>query len=143
VLVDLKWPERPRDADPDQPETLRVLEMRDQAASTPGLLAKAGVKFALYAGALDRPSDVGRAVKKAIDAGLSPAAAIRSMTLTPAEIYGVSDRLGSIEAGKIANLVVTKGELFQERPDVKLVLIDGVKFEPTPEPQAAGQEATR
>ena len=36
------------------------------------------------------------------------------MTLSPAEIYGVNDRLGSIEKGKIANLVITKGDLFQD-----------------------------
>ena len=49
-------------------------------------------------------------MKKAIDNGLSREDAIRALTLSPAEIYGVADRLGSIEKGKIANLVVTKGE---------------------------------
>ena len=47
-----------------------------------------------------------RAVKKAIDSGLSREDAVRALTLSPAEIYGVADRLGSIEKGKIANLVV-------------------------------------
>ena len=60
-----------------------------------------------------------------------------------AELFGVSDRLGSLEKGKIANLVVTKGDLFQDRTEVKYVFIDGLKFEPTPEAPAAGPEATR
>ena len=54
-------------------------------------------------------------MKRAIDAGLAPEDALRAMTLTPAEIYGVADRLGSIEKGKIANLVVTKGDLFVDK----------------------------
>jgi len=54
-------------------------------------------------------------VKKSIDAGLTADAALRALTLSPAEIYGVADRLGSIEKGKIANLVVTDGGLFEEK----------------------------
>ena len=138
VLVSLRWPEKGRDTDPDETDSLRVLEVRDHAASTPGVLAKNGVKFALYSGGIDRRADLFRAVKKAIDAGLSQDDAVRAMTLSPAEIYGVSDRLGSIEKGKIANLIVTKGDLFANGTEVKYVLIDGVKFEPVEEPPAQG-----
>ena len=67
---------------------------------------------------------------------------MRALTLSAAEIYGVADRLGSIEKGKIANLVVTKGDLFQEKPQVQFIFIDGVKFEPVPEPAPAGPPPT-
>ncbi len=133
VLVNLKWPEKPRDSDPEDEDSLRVLEFRDKAPSTPAALAKAGVKFAFYSSGIDTARDIPKAVKKAIDAGLAPEAALRAMTLSPAEIYGVADRLGSIEKGKIANLVVTNGDLFQDRTQVKYVFIDGVKIEPVPE----------
>jgi hypothetical protein len=136
VLVNLRWPERPRDADPELVESYRVLEARDKAPSSPAALAKAGVKFALYSGGIERPRDVMRAVKRAIDAGLPSDAAVRAMTLNAAEIYGVADRLGSIEKGKIANLVVVKGDLFQDNAEVKYIIIDGVKYEPVPEPPA-------
>jgi imidazolonepropionase-like amidohydrolase len=139
VLVSLKWPEKARDSDPDDPDVMKALEVRDRAPSTPAVLAKNGVKFALYSGGIDRRTDLFRAVKKAIDAGLTPEDALRAMTLTPAEIYGVQDRLGSIEKGKIANLVVTKGDLFQDRTEVKYVFVDGVKFEPVEEPPATGR----
>ncbi|HYL75469.1 MAG TPA: amidohydrolase family protein [Bryobacteraceae bacterium] len=142
VLVNLKWPEKARDTDPDDTDNLRALEVRDHAPSTPAVLAKNGVKFALYSGGIDRRADLFRAVKRAIDAGLSPEDAVRAMTLSPAEIYGVSDRLGSIEKGKIANLVVTKGDLFQDRTEVKYVIVDGVKFEPVEEPPAPGGRPT-
>jgi hypothetical protein len=136
VLVNLRWPERPRDADPELVESYRVLEARDRAPSSPAALAKAGVKFALYSGGIQRPRDLMRAVKRAIDAGLPSDAAVRAMTLNAAEIYGVADRLGSIEKGKIANLVVVKGDLFQDNAEVKYIIIDGAKYEPVPEPPA-------
>jgi imidazolonepropionase-like amidohydrolase len=141
ALVSLRWPEKARDSDPDEIDTLNVLELRDQAPSTPAVLAKNGVKFALYSGGIDRRADLIRAIKRALDAGLSQDDALRAMTLSPAEIYGVSDRLGSIEKGKIANLVVTKGDLFQDRTEVKYVFVDGVKFEPVEEPPPPGGRA--
>jgi Amidohydrolase family len=130
ILVSLKWPERLPTADPDSPDSLRVLEMRAKAPSTPGVLAKARVEFAFYSDGIANTKDVMKAVKKAIDAGLAPADAVRAMTLSAAEIYNVGDRLGSIDKGKIANLVVTDGDLFQDRTKVKYVFVDGMKYEP-------------
>jgi hypothetical protein len=137
VLVSLKWPQRLPTADPESPDSLRVLEMRDKAPSTPGVLAKAGVKFAFYSDGIANPNDVTKAVKKAIDAGLAPADAVRAMTLSAAEIYNAADRLGSIDKGKIANLVVTDGDLFQDRTKVKYVFVDGMKYEPQSPPGSA------
>ena len=142
VLVSLKWPERPRDTDPESIESLQVLKLRDEAASTPKALAAAKAKFAFYSDGIERPADILRAVKKAIDAGLSQDDAVRAMTLSGAEIFGVSDRLGSIDKGKIANLTITKGELFRDGTKVEYVIIDGVKILPTPEaPPPAGNNA--
>src|SRR6267142_7178974 len=112
VLVNLKWPEGEKDADPEDKPSLRTLQFRDRAPSSPGALAKAGVKFAFYSGGITTPKDIVKAAKKSIDAGLAPDAAVRALTLSPAEIFGVADRLGSIENGKIANLVVADGDLF-------------------------------
>ena len=68
------------------------------------------------------------AVKKSIEAGLAPDTALRALTLSPAEIFGVSDRLGSIENGKIANLVITDGDLFDEKSKIKFVFVDGRRY---------------
>src|SRR6185369_10646381 len=139
VLVSMRWPEPSRDANPEDVDSLRTLETRDKAASAPSLLQKAGVKFALYSDGLDAPRDIQRAVKKAIDAGLSREDAIRAMTLSPAEIYGVSDRLGSIEKGKIGNLIVTKGELFDDRTKIEMIFVDGKKYTPAAEAAPGGR----
>jgi imidazolonepropionase-like amidohydrolase len=131
VLLSLKWPELPRgDIDPDNEPTMRSLETIDKAPSAAAALKKAGVRFALYSDGLDQPRDLQRAVKKAIDAGLSREDAIRALTLSPAEIYGVADRLGSIDKGKIGNLVVTRGDLFDDRTQVVWVIVDGKHYKP-------------
>jgi Amidohydrolase family len=130
VLVNLKWPEGEKDTDPEDKPSLRTLRFRDKAPSSPAELAKAGVPFAFYSGGLAAPKDILKAAKKSIDAGLAPDAALRALTLTPAEIYRVADRLGSIENGKIANLVVTDGDIFDEKTKIKFVFVDGKRFEP-------------
>jgi imidazolonepropionase-like amidohydrolase len=138
VLLSMRWPEKSRDADPEDVESMRTLETRDKAASAPMVLQSAGVKYALYSDGLDQPRDLQRAVKKAIDAGLSRDDAIRALTLSPAEIFGVADRLGSIEKGKIGNLVVTRGDLFDDRTKVEMILVDGRKYVPAPDAAPTG-----
>jgi hypothetical protein len=138
VLLSLKWPERSRDGDPDRAVSLRTLELWDRAPSSAAALAKAGVKFAFYTdGAAVR--DLPRLMQRALAAGLAPADAIRAFTLGAAEIYGLADRLGSIEKGKIANLVVTEGNLFGEKTRVKHIFVDGVQYEPAPQQQGGDQ----
>ena len=94
--------------------------------SLPSKLAAAGVKFAISsgsggAGVRDLPYVAGMAAAF----GLSKDDALRSVTLWPAQIFGVSDRLGSIEVGKIANLVVTTGDLLEAKTDTRALFIDG------------------
>jgi imidazolonepropionase-like amidohydrolase len=129
VLVNLKWPERTRDADPDAEESLSSLRTRAWAPSTPKALHEVGVPFAFYSGGVASPRDVLERVRTSIDAGLPHDAALRALTLGAAEIYGVADRLGSVERGKIANLMVTDGDIFDEESKVKIVFVDGRKFE--------------
>jgi hypothetical protein len=139
VLVSLKWSEPTRDADPEQVESMRNLENIDKGPSTPALLQKAGVPFALYADGLDQPRDFQRAVKRAIDAGLSREDAIRALTLAPAQIYNLADRLGSIEKGKIGNLVVTKGDLFDDNTRIQMIFVDGKEYKPAETPAGGGR----
>jgi hypothetical protein len=143
VLVSLRWPAKEADTDPDEPETYRTLEARDRAPSSPAEFQKANIKFAFYTDGIDQPRDLQRAVKKALDAGLSREDAVRALTLSVAEMYGMADRLGSLEKGKIANLVVTRGDIFDEKTKVEMVFIDGKRFTPPPEaPPAAPAKPT-
>jgi hypothetical protein len=142
LLVSLKWPEKSKDADPDQEESFRTLELRDLAPSSPAALEKAGAHFAFYSGGT-AAKDVRKALKRAVDAGLTEAAAVRALTLSAAEIYGVADRVGSIEPGKIANLLLVKGSLFDEKAKIQYVFVDGVKYEPIAETPPPGDREGR
>lgn len=129
VLVNLEWPAKPTDSDPEAEETLRVLRFRDRAPSTPAAFEKAGVLFAFYSGSIKKPEEILGKVEKAIEHGLSSEAAIEALTLGAARIFGVDDRLGSLEAGKIANLLITEGVLFEKNSRPKMVFVDGRKFD--------------
>ena len=144
VVVEMNWPVRDRnmDADAAEHESLRTLRFRDRAPGTPAALSKAGVKFAFASSGISSAGDLLKNVNKAIAAGLSPEAALKALTIDAAEIFGVSDRLGTIEPGKIANLVVTNGDLFKEGTQIKWVFVDGKRFEvrtPPPPPPGAGR----
>ena len=87
-------------------------------------------------GAFSSRYDILKNARKAIAAGLAPDAALRAFTSDSAEILGLSDRMGSITPGKIANLVVADGDIFGEKTKVKHVFIDGRWFEIHEEPAA-------
>lgn len=137
VLVNIDWPKADPNGDPDAEPSLRELRYWDRAATTPGLLADAGVQFAFYSGGAPDARTVRANVHRAIQSGLSADQAIRALTLAPAEIFGVADRMGSLDAGKIANVVVTDGDLFDSGTSIRMVFVDGHKFDVEPETVAA------
>ncbi len=140
VLISLKWPVAPRDADPADIPNYRDLVMRNQAPALPGMLAKAGVRFAFYSDGVDTAPDLKKALKKAMDAGLSREDAVRALTLNAANIYGVSDRMGSLDKGKIANVLVMKGDAFDDKSTIEYVFVDGKLFQPSKEMQEGPAE---
>jgi len=94
--------------------------------SIPAKLSAAGVTFAISTG--DKGSEVRTLPYNAGMAaanGLSKADALKAVTLWPAQIFGVGDRMGSIEVGKMANLVVTTGDMLEAKVDTKYLFIDG------------------
>ena len=129
ALVSLDWPEEPKDRDPDADTDFRTLYHRRMAPKTPAVLAAAGVPFALYSGGLASASEVFEGVRAAIDAGLTDDQALAALTSAPAAIFGVDDRLGTVEAGKIANLIVATDWPWAEEAEIEVVFVDGVKFE--------------
>ncbi|UCD45178.1 MAG: amidohydrolase [Candidatus Bathyarchaeota archaeon] len=101
-------------------------EMRELNFETPKIMHEAGVKFAIQTDAVGStiaflPLCAGMAVKH----GLPYDVALRAITLTPAEILGVSDRVGSIEKGKDADVRILDGDPLELRTKVEMVLIDG------------------
>src|SRR6185369_9575549 len=137
VLLSLNLPKRTTAAIPEaDPEPVRVLRERVEAQQTAGKLAKAGVRFAFQSGSLNNMSDLMANAGNTIENGLSATDALRAFTIWPAEILGVQNQLGSIEAGKIANLTVVRGDLFDRNGHVTQVFIDGRPFDVKPAPES-------
>ena len=78
---------------------------------------------------MPKPTELLPGTRKAIAAGLPSAVALEALTIRAAELAGVGQALGSIETGKIANLVVSTGSLLSDSSRVELVFVDGEKFE--------------
>ena len=126
VLLSLNLPRRTTAALPEaDPEPLRVLRERVEAQQTAGKLAAAKVRFALQSGSMNDIAEFLPNAAKVIENGLSRDDALRAMTIWPAEIVGASNQLGSIETGKIANLTVMRGDLFDRNSRVAHLFIDG------------------
>ena len=98
----------------------------DSLYENPAKLQQAGVRFCISTGdAGPEVRNLAQYAGMAAAFGLSKADAVKSVTLYPAQILNVADRLGSIEIGKMANLVVTDGDLLEIRTRIKYLLIDG------------------
>ena len=99
-----------------------------RADASPGRLADAGVPFA-FASLDAKPADIGKNLRRMVAAGLSPDDALAALTTTPARLLGLEGSLGTVERGKLANLVVTTGDLFADTTQIRFVLVEGVAHE--------------
>ncbi len=96
---------------------------------TPAMLHENGVRFALATGDSSSVRTLPFEIGNSVPYGLPHAAAVRAITLTPAEFFEIGDQLGSIEAGKVANLVVTNGDILDHRSQILHVFIQGKPVE--------------
>lgn len=142
VIYSLNYPTRPRALPPDADESLDTLRARANAPKQPAILAKAGVTFAFETGGLAQPRDFVRNAARAVKEGLPADAALRALTLDAAKIAGADKRLGSLDKGKIANIVITEGDIFADNVRIRHVFVDGHKVVLEAAP-AAGQRGGR
>jgi imidazolonepropionase-like amidohydrolase len=97
----------------------------DALYSNPGVLARAGVKIAFQSRDAANSRNLPYNAALATAYGLDAESALKAITIWPAEIWGVADRYGSIEAGKVANLLVTTGDPLDVRSVPRYVFIRG------------------
>ena len=129
VLVPLTFPAPPDVQDPDSAldVPLSSLQHWEQAASNPMLLHRAGVPLAITsAGLRDAAREFWPRVRQAVQRGWPADAALAALTTQPAAMLGESARLGTVEAGRAAHLVVTRGDPFvDDDAAVEMVFVDG------------------
>ena len=105
-------------------------ELQNKSWATPGVLAKAGCHVSIITDNSVIPQQyLPLCAGMAIKAGMDPFDALKAITLNPAEHIGVADRVGSLEVGKDADIVITNGCPFEVMTEVKAVFIDGARIE--------------
>ena len=105
-------------------------ELQNKSWSTPAVLTAAGCHVSIITDNSVIPQQyLPLCAGMAIKAGMDPFDALKAITLNPAEHIGVADRVGSLEVGKDADLVITAGSPFEVLTEVKAVFIDGARIE--------------
>ena len=107
----------------------------DIAPENPARLEQAGVKIAFTGHGLSDQTTFLEAIRKAVNRGLSSDAALRALTTTPARLFGVDDKLGTVERGKLANLVVTDGDLFVDGTNIVETWVNGSRYKVVSKPE--------
>ena len=129
VIVPLAYPAAPEVENPDSAldVSLQTLQHWEQAPSNLVLLDRAGVSYAISASGLADPrKDFWPRLRSAVQRGLPADQALAALTTVPARLLGEQARLGTLEAGRIANLVVASGDLFSsDDARVELAFVDG------------------
>ena len=97
----------------------------DEAFTLPGQAYKAGVKFAFGTFENEFVRNIPYQAATAAAFGLPPEEALKAITINAAEIWGVADRIGSVEKGKMADLMVTDGDPLEIQTQVKHVYVNG------------------
>ncbi len=101
-------------------------ELRNKSWTTPGVLAAAGCQVSIITDSPVIPQEyLPLCAGLAVQAGMDPFAALQAITINPAKHAGIADRVGSLEVGKDADIVITDGSPFAVSTKVKYVLIDG------------------
>jgi imidazolonepropionase-like amidohydrolase len=111
-----------------QGEDLRKKAEAEIYPSNPAALAKEGIAFGLTTFGLADAATAVRNVRTAIKLGLPEDVALRALTLLPAQVLGLERQVGSLEPGKIANIILAKGPLFDEKTQVDRVFVDGAAW---------------
>lgn len=118
--------EKPATATLEEKQALekRQAEFTAKYTSQAATYHKAGVKFGFSTMSV-KASTVQENLRRMITAGLPEDVALAALTTTPAEILGLSDRLGTVDNGKIANLVISDKPYFTEKAKVRYVFVEG------------------
>jgi len=101
------------------------LELKDMTPKNPGLLCKAGVKVAIQTDEMSAVKYLTINAALAVREGMPEEAALKAITINAAEVIGVADRVGSLEAGKDADVVIFSGHPFDYRSVVETVFVNG------------------
>lgn len=107
-------------------------ELRNKSFTTPGILAKAGLSVSIITDSPVIPQQyLAMCAGLAIKSGMEPFEALKAITINPARHIGIEERVGTLEVGKDADIVLADGEIFESLTNVVKTFIDGNPVEPS------------
>jgi imidazolonepropionase-like amidohydrolase len=129
-IVPLNFPEAFDVEDPNDARFISLGDMKhwEMAPSNPAAFEKANIPFCLTASDLRDVKQFPASLRKAFDYGLTEARAFDALTRAPAILMGIYDQVGSLEAGKLANFLITSGPIFNEKTSILQNWVQGWKY---------------
>jgi len=123
----------PQGQDVEDPNDARLVSLEDMkhwemAPSNAAAFEKAGIPFCLTTADLRSTSAFWTSLRKAMEYGLSETKAMEALTKVPAQTLGIYDKVGSLDAGKLANFLVTNGPIFSEKTNILYNYVQGIKY---------------
>ncbi|MHA8067629.1 amidohydrolase family protein [Aquirufa sp. ROCK2-A2] len=119
-ILPISFPQAMDLEDPTDTRFVNLAELKhwELAPSNPASFEKANIPFALSANGLKDLSQFLPNIRKAIQAGLSEQKALEALTQSPAALLGLSDQIGTLEIGKMANFLISTGPIFNEKTQI-------------------------
>jgi imidazolonepropionase-like amidohydrolase len=129
-ILSLNFPQAMDVEDPNEARFVSLADMKhwELAPTNPAAFEKANIPFCLTAADLKDTKQFLTNLHKAIDNGLTETKALEALTKTPATVLGVYDKVGSLDAGKVANFLITTGPVFNEKTVILQNWIQGDKY---------------
>ncbi|MBT8146101.1 MAG: amidohydrolase family protein, partial [Gammaproteobacteria bacterium] len=129
LIVPINFPDAPAVEDAVESDEISLAELKhwELAPNNPAMLAEAGVPFAITSSGSGE--DFWPNLREAVQRGLSPAEAIQAITLHPARLLGVEDKVGQLIPGALANFLITSGPLLEEESLLLENWIQGQRYQ--------------
>ena len=129
-IVPVNFPDAFDVADPFDAMRVDLADMKhwELAPTNLGRLSNAGIEFAVTLHGLKKKGDLLKNLRKAIEHGLSEENALKALTHTPAKMLGVSDRVGSLKKGHVANFIISSDNIFKEKTKIHHNWVRGKAF---------------
>lgn len=129
-IISLNYPQAMDVEDPNDARFVSLTDMKhwELAPTNPAALEKAGVPFVLTTADLRDVKQFTANLRRAFDHGLTEGAALQALTATPARLLGMADQVGSLDAGKWANFLITSGPVFGEKTNLLQNWVQGRKY---------------
>jgi imidazolonepropionase-like amidohydrolase len=130
-ILPLNFPAAPEVEDPNDARSVTISTMKhwEMAPAEAAMFEKAGINFALTANGLTTVTEFLTNLRKAIQNGLSETKALEALTKAPATMIGVYDKVGSLDAGKLANFFITNAPFFKDSATVFQNWVQGKKYD--------------